>query len=260
MTFVSQDMDSSKYFVALEPHSDDVVIGIGGTVLQLLEEGWHGQTIVMTDGRYGSTELSPADTEQIRKEEKRTEAQELGVGCEFLDYEDSMLDQLYDEKHSKILSDIENKLPNIESMVLFIPSPTEPHPDHRATCEFGLDLKEQTEINVNIIYYMIWETPYSPIKISDIGNILSIDISEYLEKKKELIKIHESQEKEYRYSEMASLLNKYISRLYFPYVSHEASELLCVKNSAPIIRNSLDCKEVADVLHENVGDIIETRK
>lgn len=246
-------MRKEKHAVVFEPHNDDMVIGIGGTILQLLADDWNVKSIVLTDGRYGSTTLSPDETRRIRAREKSSEVERLGVDCAALNLEDSRLWSEYDENHEKVLEMLDSHLPDVEELVAFLPAPSEGHPDHRATYAFVQDLKKATPKELKGVQFLVWEVPFLQTEVDMSGTITKVDISEQLEEKQACIRLHESQVAEWAYSEMAATFNEYIANLYYKRSEADAAELLSVQESTPELYESLECVDVTDMFHEDAG-------
>ena len=53
----------------MNPHCDDGMIGAGGTIIQLLNNGWEIMYVQMTDGRHGIRDISPEEARMIRLKE-----------------------------------------------------------------------------------------------------------------------------------------------------------------------------------------------
>lgn len=246
----------SRQVVVFEPHNDDMIIGMGGTVLQLLADEWEVTSVVMADGRYGSTEMSPEETARVRAEEKKQEVKELGVSLHSLGLEDTTLPAAHEDEgtRTEVVSDILNEIGNLRDPVVFIPASTEGHPDHRATRRFALDAKEAVGDDWTVAEYLVWEVPFlCPIDV-EVGIILRVDIDEQIEDKKACVRIHESQERERAYSEFAASFNRYLSKLYYEDGGPKFSEVINFPNVEDVpgsMADSLTCKDVTDWFHSN---------
>ncbi|PSP75685.1 hypothetical protein BRC81_14980 [Halobacteriales archaeon QS_1_68_20] len=247
-------MTASKRAVVFEPHNDDLVIGMGGTVQQLLADGWTVSSIVMTDGRYGSSELTPSETKRIRGEEKRREAERLGVDYRELELEDMQLQAHYHDPDARerIRSILVRALPDSGPLTVFVPPPSEAHPDHRATYSFVQDVCEEVDVETRVVRYLVWEVPFFTHGVDRAGTVLKVDVDDDFEEKISSIAVHESQETERGYTDLARTFNEYLAHLY-PGEADRA-ELLSVIDSNPPLVESLECEDVTRMFHDDSGD------
>ncbi|PSH01238.1 MAG: hypothetical protein BRC26_04025, partial [Nanohaloarchaea archaeon QH_8_44_6] len=160
-----------------EPHDDDLIIGAGGTVIQMLEQGWEVRTVQMTDCRHGSTEIDPEELVKIRKEEKEGEIEFLGIECDFLDFEDGSLRELAEENPEKALEEIKNRLQDFRPDVVFMPGLDEGHPDHRGTHLLVSQAVDETGLEVLKISYLVWQLPFLEGE-NRIEKVLEVEVGE----------------------------------------------------------------------------------
>jgi LmbE family N-acetylglucosaminyl deacetylase len=119
--------------LVLTPHMDDEVIGMGGTIANLVKSGYQVVVVYLTDGA-AAYEGNASETKQYFSKRKSEAEEALGVlGCTsyrlaFLKFPDARLaeyvPQAVDEVVDLILSTGAN--------VIYAPHPGEFHPDHRA--------------------------------------------------------------------------------------------------------------------------------
>ncbi|PSH00509.1 MAG: hypothetical protein BRC30_03160 [Nanohaloarchaea archaeon SW_7_46_7] len=235
-----------------EPHDDDLIIGAGGTVIQMLEQGWEVRTVQMTDCRHGSTEIDPEKLVKIRKEEKEEETEFLGIECSFLDFEDGSLQELAEENPEKALEEIKNHLHDFRPDVVFMPGLDEGHPDHRGTHLLVSQAVDETGLEVLKISYLVWQLPFLEGE-NRIEKVLEVEVGEEVyEEKLHGIQLHESQEVEGRYSEMAEHFNSYLGLLYSSRGEKglKRSEVLGVQNPEKMeILEGLDFNDVSELSH-----------
>jgi len=235
-----------------EPHDDDLIIGAGGTVIQMLEEGWEIRTVQMTDCRHGSTEIDPEELVEIRKEEKEEEIEFLGIECDFLDFEDGSLQELAEENPEKALEEIKNRLQDFKPDVVFMPGLDEGHPDHRGTHQLVSKAVDETGLEALKLSYLVWQLPFLEGE-NRIEKVLEVEVGEEIyEDKLDGIRLHESQEAEGRYSEMAEHFNSYLGLLYSSRGEKglKRSEVLGVQNPEKMeILEGLDFNDVSELSH-----------
>jgi len=235
-----------------EPHDDDLIIGAGGTILQMLDKGWEVKTVQMTDGRHGSTEIDPEELVKIRRKEKEEEIEFLGIACDFLDFEDGSLRELAQNNPEKGVEEIESRLESFEPDVVFMPGLDEGHPDHRGTHLLVSEAIEKTDPDVLKLSYLVWQLPFLEGD-NNVEKVLEVEVGEEAyEKKLEGIKIHESQEVEGRYSEMAEHFNSFLGLLYASKGEKglKRSEVLGVHNPEKIeLLEGLEFNDVSELSH-----------
>jgi len=126
--------------LCIEPHPDDCVIGLGGTIKKLTSAGIEVIYLLLTDGSMGTTDdgISNHELALTRLREEKESAEMLGVDKIItLDFVDTELP--YDrEARKEIVTVIRKEKPE---MVL-MPDPWLPyesHPDHRRAGLLGIE-------------------------------------------------------------------------------------------------------------------------
>lgn len=116
--------------LVLAPHPDDELIGCGGAIMAHREQGAEVDVLVMTDGGLGNPGgAGGADYTNMRKEEARLAVEQIGgATLHFLDHPDGRLK----DAHGAV-AEIAAFIQRLQPASLFLPSPFEVHPDHRAT-------------------------------------------------------------------------------------------------------------------------------
>lgn len=238
--------------IFFEPHDDDLIIGPGGAMIQLLKDGWDIKSVLMTDGRYKRDEIPPEELIEVRRKEKEEEVDFLGIECERLELEDGSLAKLDEDETAEVIERIKTILADEKPGYVFIPAPSEGHPDHRATHKMVEEAIEEIEHGPTVIYYLVWEIPFLGSKYMQLEKEIAVDIDSEFDRKIEGIKLHESQDIEGRYSEMAKHFNAYCSLLYSSYGDRENEyvEMLGVKQGeATELLETLNYSDVTDYSH-----------
>lgn len=116
--------------LVLAPHPDDELIGCGGIIMAHREAGHDVDIVVMTDGGLGNPGGSGGpDYTATRKEEARLAVTHLGgATLHFLDHPDGRLKDAHAVVHQLVAL-----MTRLAPASVFMPSPYEVHPDHRAT-------------------------------------------------------------------------------------------------------------------------------
>jgi LmbE family N-acetylglucosaminyl deacetylase len=255
-----------KRAIVINPHDDDGVIAIGGTLIQLIEKGWKVKYIQLTDGRHGSNIMSPEDTIRARAAEIKKEMKFLGIDSYLNFYfEDGHLSEEYKSNRRNLQGKLAKVILSYEPLVVFIPSECEDHSDHRAAYELAHDVMDGIDLGTMVeIRYSVWSIPFKEHKPAPFEKLIAVDISEQMKKKKQAIRLHESQEKEGQYSKMADAVNSYLGMLYSAYRPYriEKAEILAVtklNEYYPIFEKDLsNVKDVTKAFHGRFSEKIET--
>jgi LmbE family N-acetylglucosaminyl deacetylase len=186
---------SAKNVLVLAPHPDDEVFGCAGSLINQRKNGARISVVYFCRGDKGSKEKNN-NLPDIRKKEAENSSRIIGIEKSFwLGNNDLELKQ--DKKNIDSLIGIIGKL---KPDCVYLPSPFDPIPDHKAT--FGIFLEASKRINRNFkcAIYEIW----APLPINCI-----VDISHANELKTKAIKMHQSQIKELKFDEAILSLNRY---------------------------------------------------
>lgn len=221
---------TDKTAVVFEPHNDDLVIGMGGTALLLLDAGWTLSSVVLTDGRFGASDGNPERTAAVRVAEKEREVERLGMEWTNLDYPDQSLRQRSEDSDNRreILDLVSDAVERIDPTVAFVPAPNEGHRDHRAAHDLVTSALDETATNVTRAEYSVWTVPYLAPASMSTGTILTVGIDSVFDEKLSAIRLHKSQLREYPYDEIVTDFNGYLAKIYYPGGEHEYVELLHV--------------------------------
>jgi LmbE family N-acetylglucosaminyl deacetylase len=128
----------ARRVLVLAPHADDEVFGCGGALADLIEQGAVVRVLILTDG--AGDEQDPGLRRRIddeRSAESRRALQELGGG-EVVTV--GLPDRGLENRLRKVNETLEEALVDFSPDLIFVPSPAEIHPDHRALSEAFLDL------------------------------------------------------------------------------------------------------------------------
>ena len=183
----------NKKCLCLAPHADDESIGMGG-LLSLFPNNF--EVILLTDGRKGIKDLSSEEVISIRETEFKNALTKAGIGkFSFLKAQDKKLSDSFDLFKTIDLSGFD---------YIFVPNIIDQHADHKAV---SLLLKRLIEVgakvkpDLEICFYEVWST---------LGMVNAfVDITDVIEKKKEMINCYQSQtaQKDYEYHALG--LNQY---------------------------------------------------
>lgn len=166
-------------------HSDDEVIGCGGTIAKYANEKKHIIVVILSFGERSQ----PLIKDELVKKARIKEAQNVGryLGVErtiFLGVPDMKITPKDRIVVDKISSIIEKYKPN----KIFTHSSSDPHKDHRGTHK--IVLKAVKDLNYPVYTFGVW----NPIYVRD-TNLprLFVDVSNTFEKKLKALKLFKSQ-------------------------------------------------------------------
>lgn len=187
-------LEKIKKVLVLAPHQDDEIIGCGGTLLKLKEQGSDISICFLTNG----AELSnPIKSVVIRKEEAETvvkklnsEVLELGIDNVSMEIEKKTLGKL-----TQIL--------NNDWDTIFTIWPVDQPPKHRL-CSYLVG-KALAEVNFtgNLVFYAVH---------TDLIPNFYVDITKVIDDKEELLHLYKSQIDVQRYDHLSRGLDAWRSR------------------------------------------------
>lgn len=251
--------------IVFNPHNDDGIIGMGGTLIQLLEKGWNIMYIQMTDGRHGSNKISPSKLKKIRAEEFKKEREFLGVDKFYsFDIEDGTLGRLGEKRKREIIKRLVELIEDYSPNIVFLPGKAEAHIDHRMTYLLARKAIEKINIFPLEVYYLVWFFPFSEQDSGHIEKILKVPVDNWLKKKIKGIELHISQKKNGTRSRLVEVINAYFSLLYFqsPRENCNKCEVLGIhkvnENYTLFIKDLKGVKDVTKVFHGRNTEKIQT--
>jgi LmbE family N-acetylglucosaminyl deacetylase len=190
--------------VVFSPHPDDETLGCGGTIAKRVSEGYEVTIVELTDGRFGleifgiMSDPTPDELKAIRRREVQNASKILGVkeqNLYFLDFEDKSLSLNESSAEAKVLSILRQKQPS----EVYFTSSKDKNPDHQATYRLvrnAIAKSEETivkyEYSINRphrIFNLMLDSFVNLFK----HNMLSVDISSFLDLKKTALNEYKSQ-------------------------------------------------------------------
>jgi LmbE family N-acetylglucosaminyl deacetylase len=148
---------SDENVLVISPHPDDEIIGCGGTLIKMIEEGAKVSVLQLTDG--SDTYALKDSPEHIRKTIRLKEAKVVATNLGFAEL------ILFNEvdSHVKCTIDIVKKLSDILNRLhpkgIFVPFINDKHPDHIVANEILSKSLESSSLNlpeVNVLSYEVW--------------------------------------------------------------------------------------------------------
>lgn len=166
--------------------ADDEAVGMGGTIQKLVEEGKDVVKIVFSYGESSHPHFRENVVINMRKDETSEASKFLGIKHTiFLGLGDTKVKDEVDNK--KIIAEVKELIEKYEPKQIYIPSPTDPHPDHRAVNAAILGIADSMDKKYEVYEFEVWN-------VADENKpMIFIDISPYYRNKKRYMKMFTSQ-------------------------------------------------------------------
>lgn len=189
--------------LVMVPHPDDESLGCAGLIMTLLNLGKKVELILTTDGsrshpnskKYPSEKLSALRLNELHQAMKLMGINENHLRC--YNSRDAEMPGKgahgFENLQLKLIDDLQQIAPDL----ILVPYELDPHCDHRSTFQLLIAALERAGINRPIIWeYPIWlyyNAAAADLPSLTIGEVLSLDISDYLDIKSKCIQAHGSQ-------------------------------------------------------------------
>jgi len=196
-----------------QPHQDDAIISLGGTIQKLLKGGVEIVYVYMTDGRHGSRTIPPEELVAIRGREAAAERELLGIDRYFeLDIEDGTLGAMSGKRTAAAKAKIDRILTDCNPDIVFLPSRSDLHADHKYTDLMVIECLQEKGLAPLIVKYFVWLFPDFYRKTPDVAEcVLMTGIDQNLNVKLAAIRLHASQLALLSYDAMAAAANSYFA-------------------------------------------------
>lgn len=173
-------------------HSDDQILGPGGTLSKYIEEGKQIKTIIFSYGEMSHFYFKPDVIAKMRKQEAEDADKILGgSGVEFFGISEGKFKSEFENGDFK--SKLQKRILSYKPTKIFTHAKSESHPDHKAVHDLLLDSYDElhkkqlftTDVYVFALYGLKLTISKSPR--------LMVDISKYFSKKLEALRAFKSQ-------------------------------------------------------------------
>jgi LmbE family N-acetylglucosaminyl deacetylase len=174
--------------LAIGAHADDVELGCGGTLLKHRDAGDDINILVITHSGYSSKNKTLTRTREIAANEAKRSANRLNARLYCLEKEPLTL-----TPNEKMVLELEEIITEIQPDRVYVHRVSDTHSDHAAVGYVALRAARKCD---SVFFYRSnWY-----IMDNDSEDKYYVDISDYIEQKKELISIFESEMKAVNYS------------------------------------------------------------
>ena len=186
--------------LVLAPHPDDETFGCGGTLALHAGAGDAVKVVFLTNGAEGDStgEMEKSRYVALRQEEAKNACGIIGVSdLVFWPYGDRSLSGA-----RGALLRMVDLLKDYRPQRVYVPSPMEFHPDHRAACFLFCDAIGEAGRNLEVAFYEVNQ----PISVNTL-----VDITPVLARKLRAIKGYQSQLREQPYGDIIMGLDRFRS-------------------------------------------------
>ena len=199
--------------LCFQPHNDDCAIAIGGIMQKVLKHAGEVTYVYITDGRHGSDVITPQELVEVRRAEAREERGLLGIQhCFELGVEDGSVGRLRGARLESLKQEVASILADSKADLIFVPTKSDMHPDHRATHDLVLEMVEGMQPRPMVARYFVWLFPDFYSKLPDVADrVLMVGIDHEMATKMAAIRVHQSQVTRGAFDSMVQMLNAYLA-------------------------------------------------
>lgn len=170
-------------------HSDDFVIGAGGTIAKYASEGKKVVSIIFSYGVKSHPWLKPEFVQKMRTKEAFKAGEIMRSKVIFFDLEEL---KFYDDYKNKNLElELVKLLERYKPAKIFTHSAEDPHPDHKDANKITFELLDKVKPNLTpeVYIYSVW----NPVSFNTTYPSLYVDITKTLSEKINALKAFRSQ-------------------------------------------------------------------
>jgi len=170
------------------PHPDDQELGMGGSILRLVEQGHDVLLLDMTNG-----EPTPHGSPEIRQREWTRASAILGAPRRQLGLVNREVTHTLPARHA-----VAGVIREHQASIVFLPFPEDAHPDHRATTRIVEDARFDAKLSRTDLpgepIYSTWLIYYYCTHLRHVADpTFCLDVSAEMDRKEEAILAYESQ-------------------------------------------------------------------
>lgn len=180
-------MSKKETIIVFSAHSDDFVIGAGGTIFNYTSEGKKVIAIVFSYGESSHPWLKENIIQKMRSDETLEACKLLNCDVFFFDLKEFNFKKEYQEKNieKKLLELLEKERPS----KIFTHSSEDPHPDHNTVNLITTELFEKLKPKPELYIYSVW----NPVSFKTTFPALCVDITDSFKIKLKALKTFRSQ-------------------------------------------------------------------
>lgn len=189
-----------KNIVVFCAHSDDEAVGIGGTLLKFIDEGYNIIKVVFSYGESSQPHFKKDVIIKKRLRETKKASKFLGIKEDiFLGLSDTNLSEIFKSffvkkkgkvalsVNKKMIRQIKKIIQMYDPVKIFIPEANDPHPDHQIVNKTILKIVDKMKKKYSVYEFEVWN-----LKKEEKFEIY-YDITPYFDKKIKYMKMFVSQ-------------------------------------------------------------------
>ncbi|HHE36544.1 MAG TPA: PIG-L family deacetylase [Candidatus Woesearchaeota archaeon] len=136
-------------------HSDDQIIGVGGTMAKYAKEGYDVHTIILSFGESVKPHVKREIIAKTRiKEAQRADKIIGGKSVTFIGLRENHFEE--DFKRRGIDKNLKKIIRKLRPAKIFTHSGDDAHPDHRATFRIVLRMYKESKLNADLYAFEVW--------------------------------------------------------------------------------------------------------
>ncbi len=193
--------------LVIAPHPDDETLGCGGTLLKHINDGDSVNWLIMTSMQNSDEYDADQKQKQISTIDSVANAYPFKKFHQ-AHFQTSLLDSL---PKIELIKEISSFIKTLEPNILYLPHPHDIHSDHEAVFSTAISCSKSFRypyIKKVRVYETLSETDFS-LRLNNDGfkPNLFIDISDYLERKVEIMKLFEGEIKDHPFPRSERSIN-----------------------------------------------------
>lgn len=189
-------MPAKETILVFSAHSDDFVIGAGGTIARYAREGKRVLAVVFSYGEKSHPWMKKEIIKRLRARESLEAGKVLRCQVKFFDLSEGSYLEEY--KRLEIDRQLIRLVNRCQPTKIFTHSNEDPHPDHRAVHQITMEIWKKTRRKPEVYIYSIW----NPVSLKTRYPALYVDISTTFKTKLQALRRFPSQ----RYNAIYPLL------------------------------------------------------
>lgn len=232
--YEATDLTGNRVLV-MAPHPDDEALACGGSLILHGQKNDPVKVVVLTDGARGGASCSrdAAERVELRQREALAAGEILGVSdIEFWGFPDRGL-----HCADGVLERLERSLADYAPTLIYAPSPTEAHPDHRSAAELLWRALQRTPHDAQLAFYELSR----PIQVNTL-----VDITGVIGQKRRACDVYRSQLEMHPYTDVAAGLSRYRALTLTPRAEH--AEGFFVMPSAEVVGRPVESFAVRQLM------------
>jgi LmbE family N-acetylglucosaminyl deacetylase len=148
-------MNDAKRVLIICAHSDDQVIGAGGTTAKLARQNAQVRTFICSFGEQSHPHLKEVEVRKMRVKESQQANHVLGgSGVIFLGMKEGHFSEEYEKNNW--FSKLHRHIQQFKPEVILTHAPDDPHPDHRAVYNMVMDIHKRGKLSCEVYVFDVW--------------------------------------------------------------------------------------------------------